>query len=94
MTYEAKYIETKETRRDVFGKFNGTKYKIGQAVEVITDIQRAFTLCENSEKELIEVYGNVPEHLKEFDDTVYSWICPNPLHRVYYGIPKPHHKAR
>lgn len=93
VTYEATYIEQKETRYDVFGKFNDTKYRIGDAVQVITDIQRSFTLCENSANELVEVYGNVPDEYKVFDDTQYSWICPNPLHRVYYGIPKPMQKV-
>lgn len=51
-------------------------------------IAREFTLCENSENELVEVYGHVPDHLRVFDDKAFSWICPNPIHRVYYGVPK------
>lgn len=94
VTYECRYVETKERRLDVFGSVNGTKYRPGQSVEVITDISRSFTLCENSENELLEIYGNVPEHLKVFDDTNYSWFCPNPLHRVYYGLPKKMQKVQ
>jgi len=93
VTYEVKYLEQKEVRRDIFGSVNGTKYTPGDEVELITDISRSFTLCEDSANQLYEVYGHVPDHLKQFDDTAYSWICPNPLHRVYYGVPKKMQKA-
>lgn len=65
----------------------------GEEVDVLDSIERQFTLCENSEKELIEVYGSIPDHLKEFDDTKYAWFNPNPLHRIYYGVPKRMQKA-
>jgi hypothetical protein len=54
----------------------------------VEKIERDFVLTENSEGHLIEVYGSIPDHLKQFDDSKFSWICPNPLHKVYYGVPK------
>lgn len=94
ITYEATYTDTKEVRRDVFGSFNGTKYRIGDAVEVVTGYERHFTLCENSQGELLQVYGNIPDELRELDTTSYSWFCPNPEHKVYFGLPKKMQKAR
>lgn len=93
VVYEAKYIYTKEIFTNVHGKVNGTMIKMGEEVELTTDIKRCFTLCENSEGELVEVYGQVPDEYKVFDDTNYSWFCPNPLHHVYYGLPKKMQKA-
>jgi len=57
-------------------------------IESVENIERKFTLCEDSEKNLIQIYGAVPDHLKEFNDHEFSWINPNPIHKVYYGIPK------
>jgi len=95
ITYKVEYNETTKVIRlgDLGGTYNGVKYLPHSDLEMIDNISRKFTLCENSEKELIEVYGNVPDHLREFDDSRFSWICPNPLHRVYYGLPKKMQKA-
>jgi len=94
VTYDVVYVDEKQVFTNVFGSVNGTKYMPGDEVEIVVDIKRAFTLCENSANELVEVYGTVPDEYKVFDDTEYSWFCPNPLHRVYYGLPKKMVKAR
>lgn len=94
VVFEVKYEQTNErVITGMFGKINGVMmYPEDEHVQF--DIKRTFTLCENSANELVEVYGNVPDEYKTFDDKQYSWICPNPLHHVYYGLPKKMQKAR
>lgn|ERR1041384_424638 len=94
VVFEVKYEQMNErVVSGLFGKINGVMmYPEDEHIQF--DIKRVFTLCENSENELVEVYGNVPDEYKTFDDKQYSWICPNPLHHVYYGLPKKMQKAR
>jgi len=60
----------------------------GEDVDMLENISRTFTLCEDAEQNLIEVYGKVPDELREFDDSQYTWFKPNPLHEVWYGLPR------
>jgi len=88
VVYQVNYVESKTVYTNVFGKVNGTSYKPGQSVELISDIKREFVLTDESKSQLHSAYGQIPPKFESFDDREFSWICPNPLHHVYYGIPK------
>lgn len=94
ITYESTYTYREKIKAQIMVPCRKTFTLVPQEVEIGTKIHREFKLCENSEGELMEVYGNVPEDLKEFDNTEYSWFNPNELHRVYYGFMKKSIRAR
>lgn len=105
IVYESN-IEYVKKEVQAMAQFNPEGYKYpGHVVKMIPEnsfelvdrIERKFSLCENSSNELIEVYGNIPDDLKEFDDSNYRWFIPPKIsqlgHKIYFGTPKKMQKA-
>jgi hypothetical protein len=49
---------------------------------------RNWKLSDDSYAHLFELFPDGEFQVPTFNDKKFSWINPNPLHRVYYGIPK------